>query len=62
MRRRLAMKWRVVTISESGGYSPQPMAMMAQARSAESSTPIASGEVGYSVSVNVTFELRKTAE
>ncbi|MFN3213458.1 MAG: SIMPL domain-containing protein [Henriciella sp.] len=53
---------RVVTISESGGYSPQPMAMMAQARSAESSTPIASGEVGYSVSVNVTFELRKTAE
>lgn len=53
---------RVVTISESGGYSPQPMAMMAQARSAESSTPIASGEVGYSVSVNVTFELRKSAE
>ncbi|MEO1659956.1 MAG: SIMPL domain-containing protein [Pseudomonadota bacterium] len=53
---------RVVTISESSGYSPQPMAMMAQSRSAESSTPIASGEVGYSVSVNVTFELRKPAE
>lgn len=53
---------RVVTISESGGYSPQPMAMMAQARSAESATPIASGEVGYSVSVNVTFELRKPTE
>ena len=51
---------RIVTLSESGGYSPQPMAMMA--RSAESSTPIASGEVGYSVSVNVTFELRKPAE
>lgn len=51
---------RVVTISESGGYSPQPMAVMA--RSAESSTPIASGEVGYSVSVNVTFELRKPSE
>lgn len=50
---------RVVTISESGGFSPQPMAMMAQSRSVESSTPIASGEVGYSVSVNVTFELRK---
>lgn len=49
---------RVVTISESGGFRPQPMAM-AQARSVESSTPIASGEVGYSVTVNVTFELRK---
>ena len=53
---------RVVTISESGGYSPQPMAMMAEARSADRSTPIASGEVGYSVTVNVTFELRKLAE
>ena len=51
---------RLVTISESGGYNPQPMAMMA--RSSESSTPIATGEVGYSVSVNVTFELRKPAE
>ena len=51
---------RVVTISESGGFSPQPMAVMA--RSAESSTPIASGEVGYSVNVNVTFELRKPSE
>ncbi|MEM7458634.1 MAG: SIMPL domain-containing protein [Pseudomonadota bacterium] len=52
---------RVVTISESGGYSPQPMAMMAEARSMDRSTPIASGEVGYSVTVNVTFELRKPA-
>lgn len=53
---------RVVTISESGGYRPQPMAAMAQTRNMESSTPIASGEVGYSVTVNVTFELRKPAE
>ncbi|MEL6861320.1 MAG: SIMPL domain-containing protein [Pseudomonadota bacterium] len=53
---------RVVTISESGGYRPQPMAMMAEARSVDRSTPIASGEVGYSVTVNVTFELRKPAE
>ena len=52
---------RVVTISESGGYRPQPMAMMAEARSTDRSTPIASGEVGYSVTVNVTFELRKPA-
>ena len=53
---------RVVTISESGGYSPQPMAMMAEARSMDRSTPVASGEVGYSVTVNVTFELRKPGE
>jgi len=52
---------RVVTISESGGFSPQPMAMMAEARSVDRSTPIASGEVGYSVTVNVVFELRKPA-
>lgn len=53
---------RVVTISESGGFRPQPMAAMAQSRSLENATPIASGEVGYSVTVNVTFELRKPAE
>lgn len=53
---------RVVTISESGGFSPQPMAMMAEARSMDRSTPIASGEVGYSVTVNVTFELRQPSE
>ena len=52
---------RVVTISESGGMRPQPMAMMAEARSLDRSTPIASGEVGYSITVNVTFELRKPA-
>ncbi|NQY97083.1 MAG: SIMPL domain-containing protein [Henriciella sp.] len=52
---------RVVTISESGGMRPQPMAMMAEARSVDRSTPIASGEVGYSITVNVTFELRKPA-
>lgn len=52
---------RIVTLSESGGYRPQPMAMMAEARNMDRSTPIASGEVGYSVTVNVTFELRKPA-
>lgn len=53
---------RVVTISESGGYTPQPMAMMTEARSVDRSTPVATGEVGYSVTVNVTFELRKPGE
>jgi hypothetical protein len=38
------------------------MAMMAEARSMDRSTPVASGEVGYSVTVNVTFELRKPGE
>ncbi len=52
---------RVVTIAESGGMRPQPMAMMAEARSMDRSTPIASGEVGYSITVNVVFELRKPA-
>lgn len=52
---------RVVTISESGGMRPQPMQMMAEARSMDRATPIASGEVGYSITVNVVFELRKPA-
>lgn len=51
---------RIVTISESGGASPQPIAMMqSRALTAAEATPIASGEVGYSVTVNVTFELRQ---
>ncbi|MEM5516731.1 SIMPL domain-containing protein [Henriciella sp. AS95] len=51
---------RIVTISESsgGGYQPMPM-MSVRAESAEDSTQVSGGEVGYSVNVNVTFELRK---
>ncbi|MEL8056209.1 MAG: SIMPL domain-containing protein [Pseudomonadota bacterium] len=53
---------RIVTLSESGGYQPQPM-MMARAEMAmDAATPIASGEVSYSMTVNVTFELRKPDE
>lgn len=52
---------RVVTIAESGGMRPQPMQMMAEARSMDRATPIATGEVGYSITVNVVFELRKPA-
>jgi len=52
---------RVVTIAESGGMRPQPMQMMAEARSVDRATPIATGEVGYSITVNVLFELRKPA-
>jgi uncharacterized protein YggE len=51
---------RIVTISESsgGGYQPMPMMSM-RAESADLSTQVSSGEVGYSVDVTVTFELRK---
>ena len=49
---------RIVTISEHGAAAPAPMAMQARALSTES-TPIATGEIGYSVSINVTFELRQ---
>ncbi|MDJ0922897.1 MAG: SIMPL domain-containing protein [Henriciella sp.] len=50
---------RIVTISESGGYDPQPRMMKAARSEMASSTPVASGEVGYSVTVNVVFELRQ---
>jgi uncharacterized protein YggE len=51
---------RIVTIDEqnSQGYQPRPM-MSARAETANASTTVSRGEVGYSVSVNVTFELRK---
>lgn len=51
---------RVVTISESGGWSPQPMPMMAMARmeSADMApSPVSGGEVGFTADVNVVFEL-----
>jgi uncharacterized protein YggE len=51
---------RIVSISESGGYAPQPM--MVNARMAMDSfggapTPVAAGEVSMNVSVSMTFEL-----
>lgn len=51
---------RIVTISESGGYAPSPipMARMKEAMAMDAvSTPVAGGEVGYSATVNVLFEL-----
>lgn len=52
---------RIVSITEGGSYSPRPMQMAEmRAVAADSApTPIASGEVGYNASVNVTFELVK---
>jgi uncharacterized protein len=51
---------RIISIGESGGYSPQPMmvnARMAMADMGGAPTPVAAGEVSMNVSVNVTFEL-----
>ena len=54
---------RIVTLSEGGGsYGPQPVAMMARSMDMAEATPIASGEVGYTATVNVQFELRRPAE
>lgn len=50
---------RIVTISESGGDYGGPVPMMAMRAESDSSTRVSGGEVGYSVDVNVTFELRK---
>lgn len=50
---------RIVRITESGGYmpSPMPMARMAEKSADSFSTPVAGGEVGYSATVSVLFEL-----
>jgi uncharacterized protein YggE len=47
---------RVLTISESGGFSP-PMAMYRSAMKGTDSTPVAAGEVALNVTVSVQFEL-----
>lgn len=50
---------RIVSISEGTSFTPgpTPMAEMRSVAVDAAPTPIASGEVGYSASVNVTFEL-----
>lgn len=51
---------RILTISESGGYVPQPPVMyarMAMADAAGAPTPVAAGEVSMQTSVTVLFEL-----
>lgn len=50
---------RILTISESGGYMPQPQVMFAKAAMAMEAapTPVAAGQVDLSASVSVQFEL-----
>ncbi|WP_300376297.1 SIMPL domain-containing protein [Henriciella sp.] len=52
---------RIVTINEtSSSQPPRPMAMMAmRAESGQADTKVSGGEVGYSVNVDITFELHK---
>lgn len=50
---------RIVTLSESGGYAPQPVyKTMARAEMMDS-TPIAAGELNIAISVSAEFELEK---
>lgn len=50
---------RILTISESGGYAPQPMVMFARAEKmmAGAPSPVSAGEVQVAANVTVTFEL-----
>jgi uncharacterized protein YggE len=48
---------RIVTMSESGGYSPRPIMARAVAMDAAESTPVAAGEVELQINVSVVFEL-----
>jgi len=47
---------RILSISESGGYSPQPMVFMAR-KAMAASTPVAAGEVAVDINLTVQFEL-----
>ena len=49
----------IVSVSESGGYSPQPMAMQVNMRmAAEVSVPIETGEIGLNAQVNIIWSLK----
>jgi uncharacterized protein YggE len=50
---------RILTISESGGYTPQPPLMYARAEAmmAKAPSPVSAGELQISANVTVTFEL-----
>ncbi len=49
---------RIVSISENGGYTPAPLMMKSMAADvAMPAVPVATGEVGYSMSVSVDWEI-----
>jgi uncharacterized protein YggE len=48
---------RILSIGESGGYSPQPMMAMARVAKANAPTPVEAGEVSMNINLTVQFEL-----
>ena len=51
---------RLVTLSEGGGYQPQPRPMMAMAfRAEKASTPVEPGELTVRIEVSATYELAR---
>jgi uncharacterized protein YggE len=48
---------QIVSISESGGYSP-PVPMRARAMAAEAAPPIAAGQQTLAIDVNITWEIK----
>lgn len=48
---------RIVSINESGGYSPQPVMYAKRAMDSMAASPVAAGEMEVSVNVTVQFEL-----
>jgi len=48
---------RVLSIAENGGYAPVAKTVRAMAFEADAAVPVQSGEVGYSISVNMQWQL-----
>ena len=51
---------RILSISESGGYYPQPPVMYAKGMTADAAsapTPVSAGEVSLNANLSVLFEL-----
>jgi len=49
---------RVLSITESGGYSPQPAMMRQVEMAADASVPVEAGELDFSISVNIEWALQ----
>ncbi|MDC7675603.1 SIMPL domain-containing protein [Asticcacaulis machinosus] len=50
---------RIITLSESGGYAPQPVYKSFARAEMMDATPIAAGELNVTISVSAEFELEK---
>jgi uncharacterized protein YggE len=50
---------RLVNLSESGGYEPEPMRPMARVKMAAAATPVSAGELTVQADVSAVFELTR---